>query len=140
MRLNNLAVSNVTIRREKMQKAINSKQAGMTFIGLVLVIAAVIFLAIIGMKVVPAYIEFSSVKNAIKHVANETGFASMSKKEIMSAFDKSASTGYITVLKGSDLIIEKDATGNVVTAEYQVTLPIVANASILLDFHATSAK
>ena len=123
-----------------MQKAINSKQAGMTFIGLVLVIAAVIFLAIIGMKVVPAYIEFSSVKNAIKHVANETGFASMSKKEIMSAFDKSASTGYITVLKGSDLIIEKDATGNVVTAEYQVTLPIVANASILLDFHATSAK
>ena len=123
-----------------MQKAINSKQAGMTFIGLVLVIAAVIFLAIIGMKVVPAYIEFSSVKNAIKHVANETGFVSMSKKEIMSAFDKSASTGYITVLKGSDLIIEKDATGNVVTAEYQVTLPIVANASILLDFHATSAK
>ena len=123
-----------------MQKAINSKQAGMTFIGLVLVIAAVIFLAIIGMRVVPAYIEFSSVKNAIKYVANETGFATMSKKEIMTAFDKSASTGYITVLKGSDLIIEKDATGNVVTAEYQVTLPIVANASILLDFHATSAK
>lgn len=123
-----------------MQKAINSKQAGMTFIGLVLVIAAVIFLAIIGMKVVPAYIEFSSVKNAIKYVANETGFATMSKKEIMTAFDKSASTGYITVIKGSDLIIEKDATGNVVTAEYPVTLPIVANASILLDFHATSAK
>lgn len=123
-----------------MQKAINSKQSGMTFIGLVLVIAAVIFLAIIGMKVVPAYIEFSSVKNAIKYVANETGFATMSKKEIMTAFDKSASTGYITVIKGSDLIIEKDATGNVVTAEYPVTLPIVANASILLDFHATSAK
>ena len=123
-----------------MQKAINSKQAGMTFVGLVLVIAAVIFLAIIGMKVVPAYIEFSSVKNAIKYVANETGFATMSKKEIMTAFDKSASTGYITVIKGSDLIIEKDATGNVVTAEYPVTLPIVANASILLDFHATSAK
>ena len=123
-----------------MQKAINSKQAGTTFIGLVLVIAAVIFLAIIGMKVVPAYIEFSSVKNAIKYVANETGFATMSKKEIMTAFDKSASTGYITVIKGSDLIIEKDATGNVVTAEYLVTLPIVANASILLDFHATSAK
>ena len=123
-----------------MQKAINSKQAGMTFIGLVLVIAAVIFLAIIGMKVVPAYIEFSSVKNAIKYVAKDAAFANMSKKEIASAFDKSASTGYITVIKGSDLIIEKTETGNVITAEYQVTIPIVANASVLLDFNATSAK
>ena len=123
-----------------MQKAINSKQAGMTFIGLVLVIAAVIFLSIIAIKVVPAYIEFFSVKNAIKYVAKDTEFATMSKKEIASAFDKSASTGYITVIKGSDLIIEKNETGNVVTAKYQVTLPIVANASVLLDFHATSAK
>ena len=123
-----------------MQKAINSQQSGMTFIGLVLVIAAVIFLAIIGMKVVPAYIEFSSVKNAIKYVAKDAAFANMSKKEIANAFDKSASTSYITVIKGSDLIIEKTETGNVVTAEYQVTIPIVANASVLLDFNATSAK
>ena len=123
-----------------MQRAINLKQSGMTFIGLVLVIAAIVFLAIIGMKVVPAYIEFSSVKSAIKYIANNAAFATMSKKEIASAFDKSASAGYITVIKGADLIIEKTATGNVVTADYQVTLPIVANASILLDFNATSAN
>lgn len=122
-----------------MKKTIN-KQQGMTFIGLVLVIAAVIFLAIIGMKVVPAYIEFSSVKNAIKYVAKDAAFATMSKKDIVTAFDKSASTSYITVIKGSDLVIVKEATGNVVTADYQVLLPIVANASILLDFHATSEK
>lgn len=122
-----------------MKKTIN-KQQGMTFIGLVLVIAAVIFLAIIVMKVVPAYIEFSSVKNAIKYVAKDAAFATMSKKDIVTAFDKSASTSYITVIKGSDLVIVKEATGNVVTADYQVLLPIVANASILLDFHASSAK
>ena len=123
-----------------MQKAINSKQSGMTFIGMVLVIVVIIAIAVVGIKVTPAYIEFSSVKNAIKYVAKDAAFANMSKKEIASAFDKSASTGYITVIKGSDLIIEKTETGNVVTAEYQVTIPIVANASVLLDFHATSAK
>ena len=139
MQLNNLSVHNLNEERN-MQKAIKFKQQGMTFIGLVLVIAVVIFLAVIGMKVVPAYIEFSSVKNAIKYVAKDAKFSTMSKKEIASAFDKSASTGYITVIKGSDLVIEKNETGNVVTADYQVTLPIVANASVLLDFHATSAK
>ena len=123
-----------------MQKAINSKQSGMTFIGMVLVIAVIVAIAVVGIKVTPAYIEFSSVKSAIKYVAKDAAFATMSKKDIANAFDKSASTGYITVIKGSDLIIEKNETGNVVTADYQVTLPIVANASVLLDFHATSAK
>ena len=123
-----------------MNKTIHSKQQGMTFIGLVLVIAAVIFLAVIGMKVVPAYIEYFGVKKAIEYVANQGEFDTMSKKEIASAFNKSASTGYVTVIKGDDLVIEKNETGNVITADYQVTLPIVANASVLLDFHATSEK
>ncbi len=123
-----------------MQKAINSKQSGMTFIGMVLMILVIIAVVVVGIKVTPAYIEFSGVKNAIKYIAKDAAFATMSKKDIANAFDKSASTGYITVIKGSDLIIEKNETGNVVTADYQVTLPIVANASVLLDFHASSAK
>ena len=126
-----------TIKNQRIGK---DKQTGMTFIGLVLVVAAVIFLATIGMKVVPAYIEFFGVKKALQHIGGDSAFETMSKKQIVTAFDKAASAGYITVIKGSDLIIEKGATGNVVRAEYQVTLPIVANASVLLDFSATSAK
>ncbi len=116
------------------------KQKGMTFIGLVLVIAAVVFLATIGMKVVPAYIEFSGVKKAIHRVASDVNFSAMSKKEIANAFDKAASASYVTVIKGSDLIIEKGDAGSVIKAEYPVTLPIVANVSILIDFNASSAK
>jgi hypothetical protein len=123
-----------------MQKSINIKQKGMTFIGLVLVIAAVVFLAIIGMKVVPAYIEYFGVKKIINRIANESNFNEMSKKDIVTEFDKNADTGYVTVIKGSDLAITKGDSGNVVTAEYQVTIPIVANASVLLDFNATTAK
>lgn len=123
-----------------MQKVNGNKQTGMTFIGLVLVIAAVVFLATIGMKVVPAYIEFSGVKKSIQRIASDGNFNAMSKKEIVDAFDKAASATYVTVIKGSDLVIEKGESGNVITAQYQVTLPIVANASVLLDFNATSAK
>ena len=117
-----------------------NKQVGMTFIGLVLVIAAVVFIATIGMKVVPAYIEFSGVKKIIKRVASESNFNEMGKKNVADAFDKAASADYVTVIKGADLILEKGTTGNVVRAEYQVVLPIVANASVLLDFNASSAK
>ena len=123
-----------------MQNMTENKQKGMTFIGLVLVIAAVIFLAVLGMKLAPAYIEFFGVKKIVNKIANEPNFNEMSKKEIVEEFDKGADIGYITVIKGSDLVIEKGESGNVVTAEYQVTLPIVANVSVLLDFNATTAK
>lgn len=123
-----------------MQKINFNKQSGMTFIGLVLVIAAVICVAVVGMKVAPAYMEFFSVKKVIQHIASDGAFATMSKKDIETAFNKNADAGYITVIKGSDLIIEKGESGNVVKAEYQVVLPIVANASILLDFSTSTAK
>ncbi len=123
-----------------MQSMINTRQKGITFIGLVLVIAAVIFIAIIGIKVTPAYIEFGGVKKIINRIANEPNFNEMSKKDIVDEFNKGAEVGYVTVIKGSDLVIEKGEAGNVVSAQYQVTIPIVANASVLLDFNATSAK
>ena len=123
-----------------MQNTMLNKQKGMTFIGLVLVVAAVICIAIVGMKVAPAYIEFFGVKKIIVKIANESNFNEMSKKQIVDEFDNGADIGYVKVIKGSDLVIEKGESGNVVSAEYQVVLPIVANASILLNFNATSAK
>ena len=123
-----------------MQKVNFNKQTGMTFIGLVLVIAAVVFIAVIGIKVTPAYLEFFSIKKIINKIGHEANFAQMSKKEIIDEFNNGANISYVTVIKASDLIIEKDDKGNLVKAEYQVVLPIVANASILLDFSASTAK
>ncbi len=123
-----------------MQYAIENRQKGMTFIGLVLVIAAVICIALVGIKVTPAYIEFFSVKKIINKIASKPNFNEMNKKEIIEEFNHGADIGYVKVIKGSDLLIEKGETGNLVTAEYQVVVPIVANVSALLDFNATSAK
>jgi hypothetical protein len=116
------------------------KQKGMTFIGLVIVIAALVCIVLVGVKLTPAYIEFFGVKKIIAKIASEGNFNEMSKKDIITEFDHGADIGYVKVIKGSDLVIEKGATGNVVSTEYQVTIPIVANASVLLDFNATTAK
>lgn len=109
-------------------------QKGGSFIGLVIVVAAIVFIGMIGLKVGPAYLEFINVKNALKRAANSADLTS--KKAVAEAFDKSASVDNITVVKGSDLVVNN----GVVSVEYQVVIPIVANASALLDFNATSAK
>jgi Tfp pilus assembly major pilin PilA len=106
-------------------------QQGMTFIGMVIVIAAIICLALIGMKVAPPYAEYMNVKKAVKKAASE---GAGSKKEVADAFNRQASIDNITVIKGADLQVN----GEDVSAEYQVVVPLVANASVLLDFNATS--
>lgn len=116
------------------KKTSQHKQMGMTFIGLIIVIGALVCVAVVGMKVLPAYLEFMNVKNAIKKAASSAD--TRSKKAVADAFGKSAAVDNITVVTGNDLVVN----GGVVSIDYQVTIPIVANASVLLDFSATSAK
>ena len=117
------------------------KQQGMTFLGLIVVLAAVLSLVLAGVKIVPAYIEFMGVKKIIKKIADEPSVNDMSKKEIADEFDKGANISYVTVVTSKDLQITKDENGkNVVTLEYQVVKPLAGNLSALMDFKATTAK
>ena len=111
-----------------------TNQKGMTFIGMVIVIAAVVFFAMLGLKLGPAYLEFMNVKNAVKKVANSADLSD--KKAVATQFNNSASIDNISVVKGSDLVVNN----GVVSVEYQVVVPIMANASVLLDFNASSSK
>jgi hypothetical protein len=120
--------------KNAIQNTVLKKQKGMTFIGMVLIIAAIVFFAVLVMKLAPPYMEFMNVKNAIKKAANSADVTS--KKDVASAFDRSAAVDNISVVKGADLTIEN----GVISTQYQVVVPIVANASVLLDFNATSAK
>lgn len=115
------------------------QQEGMTFIGLVIMIAGIVFVAVIGMKLTPAYLEFLSIKKAIAKIENDPSFASMSKNDIVAQFDRSAAIDDIKVIKGNELLISKEEGGKpVVTAEYQALVPLIANVSALLDFRAST--
>jgi hypothetical protein len=115
------------------------KQRGMTFIGLVITVAAIVFVSVIAMKMVPAYIEFMSVKKAIKKIANDPNFRQMSRKEIQDSFGRTATIDNITSVKGSELLISRsEVSGNIVSVDYQVMIPMMGNVSVLLDFSAST--
>lgn len=114
------------------------KQRGMTFLGLVLMIAAGIFVAIIVMKMVPPYIEYMSVKKAVTNIAKQPNFREMNKKDIYDTFSKTTSIDNVTSIQARDLIITQSELGPVVTADYQVVVPLMGNVSALLDFYAST--
>ena len=115
------------------------KQNGMTFLGMVLMIAGIVFVAIIGMKLVPAYIEYFSITKAITKIANDPAFDQMSKGDISASFNRNAVIDNITIIKGSDLAVSKTATGEtIVGVDYQTIVPLVGNVSALLDFSVST--
>ena len=115
------------------------KQRGITVIGLVFVLVTLGVVAVMGMKLMPAYLEYFSVKKAIVKLSNEPSFAAMSKKDIVDEFDRSATIDDIKVITGHDLEITKDDAGKpVVSIEYQATVPLIANISALIDFRVST--
>lgn len=118
-----------------------SKQKGVTFIGFLFMAIIAISLILAGVKIVPDYIEYSGVKKIINSIGSNPNFDSMTKNEIMESFDKNASTSYVTVVSGKDLIFSKDANGkNVVSVEYEVVKPLAFNLSALMEFKASTDK
>lgn len=115
------------------------KQRGMTFIGVVLLVAVIVFVATIAIKLTPAYLEFFAVKKVVQKIQKDPSFAGMGQKEIMDSYYRSASIDNIGSVQEENITIEKTESGTpVITIEYQKVIPIVANVSALLDFHVST--
>jgi hypothetical protein len=127
------------MRHSLIKQQFNTRnQRGMTFIGGLIIIGLLVVIAIVGMKLMPAYIEFMAVKKVIRAIGQEN-LSEMSKKDIVDSFNKRSRIDDIKSVVGQDLIVEKDETGNtVVSVEYQVIKPVMGNVSAMMDFKASS--
>jgi hypothetical protein len=116
------------------------QQAGMTLLGMLLVCASLALVAYVAMKVVPAYQQFYTVKMVMAGL-NKEPLSGMSQKEIKDAFERRADVAFVTAVKSSDLVIDKDSTGvTVASVKYQVVEPLFGNLSVLLDFSTQEAS
>jgi len=120
---------------QALQSRLIRKQQGMSFWGTLVVLAALVFIGTFVMKSLPAYLEYNSIRTAIRSIAKQSS-GELNKKDVVEAFDRQASIDNIDSINGRELRIE----GGAIVAEYQKVIPLFGNMSILLDFNATSAK
>lgn len=114
------------------------KQRGVSMLGFMLVAIVVIIFAMLAMKLVPAYIEFFSVKKILNAMGQDNEVKSMTNADIRSSFAKRADVGYVTVVKPADLNIDRSGRNLVLSTEYEYRTPLVANISLIVDFKASS--
>ena len=116
-------------------------QKGFTFWSLTFTIAIIAVVTLVTMKLLPAYNEFFAIKKAINRLETEGSLPAMSEDEIRRAFDRSTAIDNIYSIKPKDLKIRRTSDGEtVVSADYEVVIPLVANVSALLKFNASTGN
>jgi Tfp pilus assembly major pilin PilA len=94
-------------------------QRGMTVIGMLMMIIAIAFVALIAMKVVPMYIQYFSIKSTIESIRKEPQLAQMSTQDIQNAIQKRFDIGYVNNIQARDLKIRNERSGRVIDLIYQ---------------------
>jgi hypothetical protein len=132
----------VSVARQRFNQGeanMRKHQLGVSLVGLLIGGAIFIVLAMLGLKMVPSYIEFFAIKKAIAAVGEEARNGA-NAAAIRRSFDNRATIDAIDSVKAADLEITKDATGVVVSAAYRKEVPLVSNIGIYIDFSAVSRE
>ena len=112
-------------------------QRGFTLFGLLFWAIVVGFLALIGMRVLPALNEYFTIKRAVNKITSE----GTTVPEIRNAFERQKDIEYsITSISGKDLSVTKENDKIVVSFAYDKEIELMAPVFLLLKFEGRSSN
>ena len=115
------------------------KQQGVSLMGLIITLAVLGFLGVMAAKLMPAYIEYFTVKKMLSSM-EQAGDLKNTVREIRKSFETRNAIEDVKSVKGEDLEVTKEGGETVVSAAWSVKVPLVSNIAACLDFAVTTAK
>lgn len=112
----------------------NSRQAGVSLMGLIIVLILLAVLALFGMKVVPSYMEFRGMKKAIEAIARERPGAAA--PDIRRAFENRSNIDGFESVKPQDLVVEKGS----ISFAYRKEIQLFTNVGLYIDYAASTSQ
>jgi Tfp pilus assembly protein PilE len=105
-------------------------EAGVSLVGLIVVLAVLGTVGIMAAKVFPAWVEYRSIKSAIVSAKA----AGSSVREVQQSFEHNAEINNISSISSKDLMISRETGQTEVSFEYEKRIPLAGNVSLLIDF------
>jgi hypothetical protein len=123
-----------------MNTAMPIQQSGLSFGGFIFGAFLLVLVSITGLKLIPAYIQNAQISSVFTVIAHDPDMQKASPREIRTSFEKRASIDNITAIKADEIEIASDGGNLMLSASYSVKVPLVGNASILVEFNPSSGK
>jgi Domain of unknown function (DUF4845) len=115
-----------------------ARQRGVTLMGLIMSSVLLVFVALLGMRLLPSYIEYFKIKKAVVGVASETRGRSPAVSEVRRLFENRQTIDDFAAVKATDLEVTKVGNDVQLVASYRKEIPLFANIGVYIDFVATS--
>ena len=112
------------------------RQSGITLLGFIIVMGVAGVFAYVGFKLFPMYQEFYAVKSALRGLASEPGMANTDPARIQDLFMRRLNMNYALNIKKEHVKIERGDAGWLMTVQYEVRKPLIANLDVVGRFHA----
>jgi Domain of unknown function (DUF4845) len=122
-----------------MHSAFARRQQGMTLIGLMFFSALLIFFVYAAFRLVPAYIDYYSVKHTLNEMARDSDLVGKPERAYRETFERHLDMDQIKVVTRDDLDIEEHDNGARLSVDWSVKEPFLGPVHLCLDFHAESA-
>jgi len=114
------------------------RQTGMSAIGILIVLILVVFAALIGMRVTPAYLEYFAIKKAIASIKESGELRDGTAADVRKSFERHQSIDDFSSVGPQDLEIVKEGGEMVVSFAYEKRVPLFYNISLLIEFAGSS--
>lgn len=117
------------------------KQKGMSLIGILFIVATVCFYALLAAKLLPVYMENSTVKNILSSLQSKPE-VTMSQESMAtaarSAIQKNFLINNITQARVEDFTFTSTGNGIEIDASYEVRVNIINNIDAVIKFNNTA--
>ena len=116
----------------------NRKQKGLTLVGFIIVLVIVLFFAYSAMRVVPMYLEYHALVNAMEKLQKDPLAKSMSPAKIKQSIKMSLWASYASEnIKEKNIRISKKDGGVLVRVTYEVRKEFLGNIDLIGSFDRT---
>lgn len=112
-------------------------QRGMSMIQVLLVVGVVAIFAMVGMKLVPVYLDYKLISEIADEVHADTSMMKRPRSKVMEKLNTSFRMNNLWDYKAEDTIkLERDAAkGYVVTVDYEKRTNLIANIDLVTVFN-----
>jgi hypothetical protein len=118
----------------KENRGLRQRQAGMTTLGLIILVAFVGLFAFAGIRLTPVYLNYMKVVGVVDGVRKEFDGAGANSSAIRNSIARRFDIEAVSVISPSDIKVSKVEGGHEVAATYSHKAPFIANVSFVVDF------
>ena len=110
------------------------RQAGMTTLGLLILVAFIGIFAFAGLRLTPVYLNYMKVAGVISGVHKEFDGANATRSAIRTSIARRFDIDSVAEITARDVKVTKVEGGHEVAATYSHKAPFIANISFVVDF------